>query len=360
MVKRRIASAVISMVMALTVFSFPTGVFAVESEAVDGLQNRNSISTQELAPWEPENVQKEADDNNEEEWTDRTIAADEVKYEPYLSFGADADEPAQLITYVDYDCHRIDGYLPNLDRYNRALREEGGDASPQITIEDIRSLIISVGVNGKTYTGKVEYPDDESYFSVGFPKVPAGTPVTVSFQMGTYTKTEELIVSKAVTPTVTVKNRTYDGKYHTGALNIKVGKETLKEGTDYEVDSESIKDVGYGWIGANSKDSCKYRFCVDSEAFAVNPKGTAVRSVKSKGNAVTVKWASQAAKMSKARINGYQIQLATNKAFTKNQKLIPVKGYKTISKKVKNLKANTTYYVRVRTYMACGNDTLYS
>ncbi len=54
--------------------------------------------------------------------------------------------------------------------------------------------------------------------------------------------------------------------------------------------------------------------------------------------------------MSKSRITGYQIQLATDKNFTKNRKTVTVKGYKKTSKKVTKLKGGKKYYVRIRTY----------
>ena len=64
--------------------------------------------------------------------------------------------------------------------------------------------------------------------------------------------------------------------------------------------------------------------------------------------------------MPKARISGYQIQLATDSAFTTDVRTVNVKGYKKTSKKVKRLKRKTKYYVRVCTYMKSGGNTYYS
>ena len=47
---------------------------------------------------------------------------------------------------------------------------------------------------------------------------------------------------------------------------------------------------------------------------------------------------------------GYQVQLATNKGFTKGKKTISIKGYKKTSRKISGLKKNKKYYVRIRTY----------
>ena len=103
----------------------------------------------------------------------------------------------------------------------------------------------------------------------------------------------------------------------------------------------------------NYKDTAK-------ATYQIVPKGTTLKKPKKARKAVTVKWKKQKAKMPKARVSGYQIQLATNSAFTANTKTVKVKGYKKTSKKVKKLKGKTKYYVRVRTYMKSGGSTYYS
>lgn len=94
--------------------------------------------------------------------------------------------------------------------------------------------------------------------------------------------------------------------------------------------------------------------------FKINPKGTTVKSLTAAKKALTVKWTKQATKMSTSVITGYQIQLATDKAFTKNVKNVTVKGYSAVSKKVTGLKAKTTYYVRIRTYKTVSGTNYYS
>ena len=64
--------------------------------------------------------------------------------------------------------------------------------------------------------------------------------------------------------------------------------------------------------------------------------------------------------MPKARINGYQVQVATDSKFTRNVKTASVKGYKKTSKKIGKLKKKTKYYVRIRTYIKTGGTTYYS
>ena len=54
--------------------------------------------------------------------------------------------------------------------------------------------------------------------------------------------------------------------------------------------------------------------------------------------------------MSKARISGYQIELATDKTFTKIKRRISQKGFKKVTRQFSNLNENKKYFIRVRTY----------
>ena len=73
-----------------------------------------------------------------------------------------------------------------------------------------------------------------------------------------------------------------------------------------------------------------------------------------KNKKLTVKWK----KNSKG--TGYQIQLATNKKFTKNVIRFTITKNKTLSKEVKNLKKGKTYYVRLRARKKVDGKTWYS
>jgi hypothetical protein len=95
-------------------------------------------------------------------------------------------------------------------------------------------------------------------------------------------------------------------------------------------------------------------------SFRINPEGTSLKRLVKAKKAVTVKWKKQSAKMAKARITGYQIQLATDRNFTKNKRTKTVKGYRNTSKKVTNLKAKKKYYIRIRTYKKTGKKTYWS
>ena len=84
-----------------------------------------------------------------------------------------------------------------------------------------------------------------------------------------------------------------------------------------------------------------YNFYGNSIICCSKPKRVKIASVTPKKKAFTVKW-------KKAKGSGYQLQYSTNKSF-KNAKAVRVK-YGRLSKTVKMLKRNKTYYVRIRAY----------
>ena len=83
-------------------------------------------------------------------------------------------------------------------------------------------------------------------------------------------------------------------------------------------------------------------------------KPTTISKVPAAKRGFTVKW------NKRKNINGYQIQYALNKKFTKNKKSITIKKKATVSKKVTKLKAKKKYYVRIRTYKIVGGKKYYS
>lgn len=86
------------------------------------------------------------------------------------------------------------------------------------------------------------------------------------------------------------------------------------------------------------------------------PTGTKITKLKKAKKAFTVKWKKNTSKISSSHITGYQIRYSTDKSMKSNIKTKTVKCYKKTSKKIKNLKKKTKYYVQVRTYVK-GKDT---
>ena len=92
----------------------------------------------------------------------------------------------------------------------------------------------------------------------------------------------------------------------------------------------------------------------------VGPLKTTVRittrtlnSVTPGSRKLTVKWSGSSV------FTGYEVQVATDAAFTKDVKTVTIKKATTYQTVVKGLKAKTTYYVRVRSYHIFEGMTYY-
>jgi len=144
-----------------------------------------------------------------------------------------------------------------------------------------------------------------------------------------------------------IANRIYTGKVITQSPTLKFAGKTLKNGADYKLSYKNNKNVGRATVAISGKGN--YRGSIN-KTFNINPKGTSLKKVTALKRGMTVYWNRQTAKMSTARITGYQIQISTSANFKKNAKLYTVKGYKNASKKITGLKAKTKYYVHIRTY----------
>ena len=164
-----------------------------------------------------------------------------------------------------------------------------------------------------------------------------------------------------VTPTCTLSDTvfTWDGSAKMPDVTVKAGAKSLVKGTDYDVSySDACTDVGAHSVTVSCKGG--YSFSPQTLPFTIDPKGAAIAKPKAAKKVVTVNWKAQKAKMSSARITGYQVQVATDKGFAKGVKQASVKGFKKTSVKVKKLKAKKKYYVRVCTYMKVDGTTYYS
>ncbi|MBO5995145.1 MAG: fibronectin type III domain-containing protein [Firmicutes bacterium] len=150
--------------------------------------------------------------------------------------------------------------------------------------------------------------------------------------------------------------KTYTGKALKPTVSLKYAGKTISK-TGYKITYLNNKNVGSATVKIQDKnDENIYRYVT----FKINPKKPTIKTPAAVTKGLTAKWAKMSTKMSKERITGYQVQVATNKAFTKNKKSVKVAGYSKVSKKFTGLKAKTTYYVRVRTYKKIGRTTYYS
>ena len=131
-----------------------------------------------------------------------------------------------------------------------------------------------------------------------------------------------------------------------GTIPSNVGKVyNIESGTTYKFKVRALRYVnGKPYYGP-------YSDILKTTTATEKTKITKLKKAKKK---LTVNWK----KISKA--TGYQIQVATDKKFTKNLKSINISKNKTTSKKVKKLKSKKKYYVRVRTYRKVAGKKVYS
>ena len=141
-----------------------------------------------------------------------------------------------------------------------------------------------------------------------------------------------------------------------GGKKLKYGHVGIYDGSGY---------VYHNYSGTLTKQ--KYKSFVDKgvKLYGVNwawlgdinltkPVSTSINSIKATKTTITVKWDKKT-----DRVSGYQLQYSTKKDLSSSTTL-KFSGTRTTSKTIKELKSNTTYYLRIRTYRIYGNTTDYS
>lgn len=119
----------------------------------------------------------------------------------------------------------------------------------------------------------------------------------------------------------------------------------LLSGTTYKLKVRAVRTVNGKTYYGDYSDVLKTTTATDK---------TKITKTKGAKKKLTVNWK----KISKA--TGYQIQVATDKKFTKNKKSVTISKNKTISTTIKKLKGKKKYYIRVRTYRKVAGKKVYS
>lgn len=169
-----------------------------------------------------------------------------------------------------------------------------------------------------------------------------GSTVTKCSVCGSVKSKSTIYYPKTITLSTT--SYTYDGKVKTPSVTVKDSKgKALVKNTDYTVSyANGRKYVGKYAVKITFKG--KYSG-TKTLYFTIKPKATSLTKLTPVKKGFKAYWKKQA-----TQTTGYQIQYATNKAFTKNAKGIFVSGAKTTSKSISKLYSKKGYYVRVRTY----------
>ena len=159
-------------------------------------------------------------------------------------------------------------------------------------------------------------------------------------------------------------------------ITIELSKEKLKFNNKVQLPTVIVKDSNGKKISKSKYSLCcpsgksknvgSYYLTVDFEnngsgdtagefIYEIIPKGVKIKKIVANKKGFTVKWSKNI-----TQTTGYQIQYSTNSKFKSGNKTITIKNNKTTSKKVKNLKKNKKYYVRIRTYKTVKGVKYYS
>lgn len=121
----------------------------------------------------------------------------------------------------------------------------------------------------------------------------------------------------------------------------------------------SLKTVYYGgsksdWKKVDKDDND----CIKSAKIVYNcekkPSTTSITKLKGTKRGLKATWKKVNG------INGYQIQIATNKKFKNNKTTLTIKNKKATSRQIKDLIGKKKYYIRVRTYKTINGNRIYS
>lgn len=145
---------------------------------------------------------------------------------------------------------------------------------------------------------------------------------------------------------------------------LQVQDEETMNSSSWDDDAYSNMDVNIKAVGTGKASiTCEtgtrkvtFRITVEAEEEAYSPTATSIKSVKAKGRkALQIRW-----KKKTKDVDGYQLQIAQNKKFTKGKKTCTIKKKATVSRTIKGLKAKKKYYVRIRTFKKSASKTYHS
>ena len=145
------------------------------------------------------------------------------------------------------------------------------------------------------------------------------------------------------TITLSKKRFTYNGKTQKPKVTVKNAKGKVIPASNYAVKySGKCKNVGVYKMTLTFKGDYKG---TKTKNFVIEPKTTSIRSLKAGKKSFAVKWAKKT-----TQVSGYKVEYSTDKNFKKSVNSKVAFKNNSVSRKMKNLKAKKTYYVRVRTY----------
>lgn len=151
-----------------------------------------------------------------------------------------------------------------------------------------------------------------------------------------------------------LKTRTWTGRALTQKPVVRLGRRTLRAGTDYKISYKSNKNVGRAKIIIRGRG--RYTGTI-SRTFVIRPKSTKVVNLIRRGSVMTVYW-----KRQRRQISGYQFSYtyASPPRKTRNVKRVTVRSVRATSRRVRISASKHRYAVWIRTYKKVGSRYYYS
>ena len=156
--------------------------------------------------------------------------------------------------------------------------------------------------------------------------------------------TSTIVIQYPKTIKLKTTNYTYNGKARKPGVVVTDSNGKTIASSNYMVtySNKNSKKVGRYTVTITFKGNYTG---TKTLTYDIKPKGASLKNLTKASKAFTAKWNKQ-----KTQTTGYQIQYSTNRKFKSGNKTITISKNKITSKKVKNLKKNKKYYVRIRTY----------
>lgn len=139
---------------------------------------------------------------------------------------------------------------------------------------------------------------------------------------------------------LSIATYSFDGKFKTPSVTVKLGSTALRKGIDYVVSYRNNKNVGKATVVITGKGLYAGTII---RTFVINPAKQEIQKLTAKSKGFYIDYAA------KGHATGYEIQYATNSSFSGAKKTV-ITSNKTDKVTVSKLSGNKKYYVRVRTY----------
>lgn len=207
--------------------------------------------------------------------------------------------------------------------------------------------LITIMVTGFALADEIKVSSDEivSDNAAGFSVLANDSPVKTA-------SVKKSIKNAKVTG---VRNKVWTGKTIKQSPVVQLEGHQLKNGTDYKISYSNNKNVGTAKMTIRGRG--KYSGSV-TKTFSINPKSTAISTIKRNGSKMTVHW-----KKVSHQVSGYQVAYSGArrwKAKLGNATKIEVGNRNATSKTIRIASDCIRYRVWIRSYKKVGNKKYYS